>query len=175
MKLILTKRATSATAPATYLNTTTTTTDAHAATVKAGYKNDHPLNRLRRRLRTPNARSLRNNRHTEQGTSNLPIGTQCPSHHLYAGADMTPEFIVWLDHQEPYNDNVWWSPDDHKEIDGPVRVYTVGYILKETDDWLAVVGQITEDRYTSQPLVLVKSCIISRTKLRQGFLKDELS
>ncbi len=89
---------------------------------------------------------------------------------------MTPEYIVWLDHQEPYGDNVWWSPDDHtNNITGPARVHTVGYIIKETDDWLAVVGQVTEDGWTSQPLVLVKSCILTRTKIKQGTIPRDIS
>lgn len=88
---------------------------------------------------------------------------------------MTPEFIVWLDHQEPHNDNVWWAPDDYLAIDGPATVFTVGYVMRETDDWLAITDQITEDRYTAQPLVLIKSCIVSRTKLKQGTINRELS
>jgi len=87
---------------------------------------------------------------------------------------MTPEFIIWLDHQEPHSENVWWSPDDHALITGPARVYTVGYVIRETDDWLAVAGQITEDGCTSQPLVLVKSCIIKRSKLKRGTFHREL-
>lgn len=89
---------------------------------------------------------------------------------------MTPEHIVWLDHQEPYSENVWWSPEDHNtNITGPARIHTVGYIIKETDDWLAVVGQITEDGWTSQPLVIVKSCILIRNKLKQGTITRDIS
>jgi hypothetical protein len=89
---------------------------------------------------------------------------------------MTPEYIVWLDHQEPYSGNVWWSPEDHDtNITGPAHVHAVGYIIKETDDWLAIVGQITEDGWTSQPLVIIKSCIVIRNKLKQGTINRDFS
>lgn len=78
---------------------------------------------------------------------------------------MTPWHIRWLDHQEPHSENVWWGQEDIDEIDGPAVVDTVGYIVRDEQGWLAVVGQITEDGMCSQPLVLVKSCILSKHEL----------
>lgn len=87
---------------------------------------------------------------------------------------MTPEFIVWLDHQEPQINGVWWSPQDVADIDGPTTVYTVGYVVRETDDWLVIVDQITDDGYTSQPLVLLTVCIIQRLKLPKGKINRDI-
>lgn len=75
---------------------------------------------------------------------------------------MTPEYLVWLDHCEPSNPNVWWSPTELAELDGPTRVETVGFVVREEEDWLAVAGQLTDDGMTSQPLVIIKSCIVVR-------------
>lgn len=78
---------------------------------------------------------------------------------------MKPVHIRWFDHQEPHNDNVWWTADDLKELDGPAVIESVGYVIRDEQGWLAIVGQITEDGMTSQPLILVKSCILTMNEL----------
>ena len=159
----------------TCLNTMTIINAAPTAEAKDGLKNDDCLPHLPTDVRHPHADRSLIHRHTQPQPRNHHQRPQRPSRRLPVRSPMTPEYIVWLDHQEPYGDNVWWSPDQHAEITGPARVYTVGYIVKETDDWIAVVGQITEDGWTSQPLVLVKSCILTRTKIKQGTLPRDIS
>jgi hypothetical protein len=172
MKHPFMKPATSATEQATLPNTMTSTTDAPSATEKDGLNNDLRLFRLRPYLRRTHGNRISINRNQHKKPSNDLERPKPSRPRLSAGDAMTPEYIVWLDHHEPQNENVWWSPEDLKtSITGPARVHTVGYIIKETDDWLAVAGQVTEDKYTSQPLVIIKSCIVLRKKIKQGTIQ----
>ena len=80
---------------------------------------------------------------------------------------MTVEQIVWADHVEPVNNGtVWWSPDDLEQVSGPMTVTSVGWVVKETDDWLLIVSQMSSDGWTNQPLVIIKSCVLARTALQ---------
>jgi len=73
---------------------------------------------------------------------------------------------MWADHVEPANTgNVWWSPDDLEQVVGPITVTSVGWVVKETDDWLLIVSQMSADGWTNQPLVIIKSCVLNRTHL----------
>lgn len=81
-------------------------------------------------------------------------------------SDLTAEEIVWLDHCEPPNDNVWWHPDDISRIEGPSVVRCVSYVVREETDWLVVVAHLTDDGCTSQPTVILKNCIVSRANIR---------
>jgi hypothetical protein len=78
---------------------------------------------------------------------------------------MNPELIVWLDHCEPSSENVWWSPDDVEQVQGPAVMRTVGFVIRECDGWILVTSQVTEDGWCAQPMVLVSSCIVSRKTL----------
>lgn len=81
---------------------------------------------------------------------------------------MIVEQIVWADHVEPVNSgNVWWSPDDLEQVSGPMTVTSIGWVVKETDDWLLIVSQMSADGWTNQPLVIIKSCVIARTVLQK--------
>lgn len=80
---------------------------------------------------------------------------------------MIAEQIVWLDHCEPDNaGNVWWTADDIEDVAGPAIVTSVGWVTRETPDWLVIVSQITDDGCMSQPLVIVKACILRRATLQ---------
>lgn len=79
---------------------------------------------------------------------------------------MKAELVTWLDHCEPSNaGNVWWAPEDLLEVTGPAVVKSIGWVIREEPSWLLMVSQITEDQHTDQPLVIVKSCILSRHEL----------
>lgn len=76
------------------------------------------------------------------------------------------ERITWLDHCEPSNaGNVWWTRDDIDQVTGPTVVDSVGWVVREELDWLLIVGQLTDDGCMSQPLVIIKSCIVARVPL----------
>lgn len=92
-------------------------------------------------------------------------GHQPPVHPLVMPS-LDAEAIVWLDHCEPSNENVWWQAEDVAKIEGPSTVDCVGYVVREEADWLAIVNHITDDGCCSQPTVILKNCIISRRKMR---------
>lgn len=157
--------ATTATAAATSPNTATICA-AQLVEVKDTYVHRRLLGLAFLHYRKFFRRRNPNPTHRTTTTSNLPVRNIFDRPHL-PGDNMTPIpwHIRWLDHQEPQNDNVWWSKDDLDEIDGPAVVDTVGYIVRDEQGWLAVVGQLTEDGMCSQPLVLIKSCILSKREL----------
>lgn len=168
-----TKHATTATAQATLANTMTITSAALTAPVKAGSKNDHRRIYLPFSIRHRNTCRISKHRPRKR-TQNKSFRSRRNQHDLFdlCGIKMTPEYIIWQDHHEPQSNNVWWSPEDVETITGPAIIHTVGYVVREQDDWLAIVREVTEDGWTSNPLVLIKSCIVFRKPLSKGKIKS---
>ena len=81
------------------------------------------------------------------------------------------EFFEWLDHCSTPNRH-WVSMEDVLGL-SPVIVHTVGWVVKETDDYLIVVAtmqQVDEGADASSQdvhceMLIVKSCIKRREKL----------
>lgn len=75
------------------------------------------------------------------------------------------ERIVWLDHVEPANENVWWTPEDLDKVAGPAVIASVGWVMREESTWLLLVSQLSDDGWSGRPLVIIKSCVVLRESL----------
>jgi hypothetical protein len=73
------------------------------------------------------------------------------------------ERIEWMDHHEP-SGPAWWTAEEVDRL-GVVFARTVGFVEKETDTYVVVSSSRCEG-LVNRPLVIVKSAIVSRTKLK---------
>ena len=72
--------------------------------------------------------------------------------------------VVWLDHCG-YTQSVWRSTSFVKEDLAPFEVETIGFMLKETDDFIILASTISpdpEDEKSQMEMCILKSCIKSR-------------
>ena len=75
------------------------------------------------------------------------------------------ERITWLDHVESEGP-AWFTDEDYATLTGPAVIVTVGWVMAEHDDWLAVANCLCPaDGWGSRPTVIVKSCITARITL----------
>ncbi len=78
------------------------------------------------------------------------------------------ELIVWLDHCSIEGSG--WHPISDALAMEPEPIYTVGWVIKETDVFLVVVNQAGENTdHISGDVLILKSCIT----LRKTILNDE--
>lgn len=78
---------------------------------------------------------------------------------------MKPQRIIWLDHTDINTDNGQWNtPESILALDGPQSVETVGYVIRETKEWLAIASSRVGDNW-GHTTVIIKSCIVERNDL----------
>lgn len=71
--------------------------------------------------------------------------------------------IHWLDHCS-YSDQGWYHPETYNDLK-PTVIKTVGYLLKETDDYVLVGLSVGKQRQVSGVFCIIKKCIVKRRKL----------
>jgi len=74
------------------------------------------------------------------------------------------EYIKWLDHTAW--DKAEWNDIDELEELKPVLVYSVGWVAKETNEYIVIVSTIQPDNdITHSEFLILKGVIIERIKL----------
>ena len=76
------------------------------------------------------------------------------------------EFITWLDHCTD-SERGWQSLENILKLE-PVVIDTVGWVVKETDDYLVMVASLQnvgENADVQGEMLVLKSCIKRREKL----------
>ncbi len=74
------------------------------------------------------------------------------------------ELIEWLDHCSLDDPGVSWYPISRVQEDlAPEIIRTVGWVVKETDDILVVVGSFGQNNdHVADDTLIIKSCIKRR-------------
>ena len=70
--------------------------------------------------------------------------------------------VWWWDHCDPPG-HVWWDDDDLVGV-GPVLAVTVGWVVKDDADCLAITSTLCEDGF-QRPVVIVPAAILRRETL----------
>ena len=74
------------------------------------------------------------------------------------------EYIKWLDHTAW--DKAEWNDIEALEELEPVSVYSVGWVIKETEDYIIIVSTIQPDTdIVHSEFCVLKGAITERTKL----------
>lgn len=84
-------------------------------------------------------------------------------------------YVEWLDHVS-FTTSTWRSEDEFDDL-SPIRCETVGWIIKETDDFIIVIGTRNEptnkdidteheENYLGDILIL-KSAITKRERIKK--------
>jgi hypothetical protein len=78
---------------------------------------------------------------------------------------LQPTRIIWQDHTDVETDNGQWNtPESILELTGPAVVETVGYIVREEKEWIAVASSSVGDNW-GHITIIIKSCVVSRSPL----------
>lgn len=72
--------------------------------------------------------------------------------------------IDWLDHSS-FNRAKWRTFDEASDL-GPIGVHTVGWVIKETKEYLIVASTLTDDETLMNEFCILKSCIKKRKVIR---------
>lgn len=73
------------------------------------------------------------------------------------------EIITWLDHCS-WTTTEWSKLEDTQDL-VPLKVTSIGQVVKETKDHLVIVSTLTEGGHTNGEMCIIKGCIVKRTKL----------
>lgn len=68
--------------------------------------------------------------------------------------------IDWLDHSG-FTRGSWHDTEDTMELD-PIFVTSIGYLLKETKEYIILASSITNADHTAGESCILKSCIKKR-------------
>lgn len=77
------------------------------------------------------------------------------------------EVIEWLDHCT-YSESRWRDPKEIEDLE-PIKVLTLGWVIKETKDKLAVVSTVNTSGSVANEFLILKKAIVRRKKIRTPF------
>lgn len=75
-----------------------------------------------------------------------------------------PIFVRWLDHSA-FDSNNWHEMSSTMSDITPFEVVTLGYLLKEEEDYIIVASTITSNENTLGEFCILKACIKERRDL----------
>lgn len=74
------------------------------------------------------------------------------------------EIVQWLDHCG-YDDSGWHSLDAFEELE-PLKMVSVGYVIKDAPKHIVLVSTVAESGTGRGDICIMKNAIIKRRKLK---------
>lgn len=72
-------------------------------------------------------------------------------------------YVEWLDHCS-LSGRTWYDLDEVLDV-RPLHIKTVGWVVKETDEYVVLANQATEGEKFSGDICIIKSCVVDRKDL----------
>lgn len=69
-------------------------------------------------------------------------------------------YLEWYDH---YSTHGWLDPE---EIQDHQKIFSAGILMRESKKYLTISSGVSEDGKWSDPLTIIKSCIVKRRVLK---------
>jgi hypothetical protein len=76
------------------------------------------------------------------------------------------EYVEWLDHCSLGPTRTWQDLSDAVELT-PVKMYSVGWVIKETKKYIIVVPTHNSSDHCYGEMLILKGCIVRRKILRK--------
>ena len=75
------------------------------------------------------------------------------------------EMIEWADHCSLSNNDRGWRPWSEIENMEVVPIFSVGWVVKETDQYVIMVSHLGDDNDVYGEMLIIKTCITRRLML----------